>query len=127
MRSAVKCLYVILGFFAAFSVNAAEQDLEKFFEAISLNDTQLVEELLSQGVQVNAADDNGKTALMFAVESGNEHIVKILLRARADVNAVDNNSMTALGEAAFYKHPSIVQALVAGGADIDSTANFRGF
>ena len=49
---------------------------------------------------VNARDENGRTALMLAAVNGNEDCVKILIAAGADVNAKDNTGKTALVMAA---------------------------
>ncbi len=52
--------------------------------------------LAAAGANIDAADENGTTALMRAAETGNEELLRALLKAGAKVNAVDNKGRTAL-------------------------------
>lgn len=56
----------------------------------------MVEYLLSKGVNVDYQDDTGYTALMHSVLGSNVRIVKALIDANASINAQDNRGMTAL-------------------------------
>lgn len=56
----------------------------------------LVQEELDNGVNVDARDERGWTALMHAVNYGNTEVVELLLAANADVNATNNVGYTAL-------------------------------
>ena len=47
---------------------------------------------LKMGADVNKTDDEGKSALMHAVEENRHNCVRILIRAGANVNAARNNS-----------------------------------
>ena len=51
---------------------------------------------------MNAADTQGKTALMYAASKGNTQVVRLLLEAGADVNFANRRGETALLEAACY-------------------------
>ena len=75
-----------------------------------------VERLLKAGADVDAKDNNGRTALMYASASGYEGIVKILIENKADVNAKDNNGMTALMGASKEGHEEIEEILKKAGA-----------
>ncbi|WP_161493781.1 ankyrin repeat domain-containing protein [Nitrosospira lacus] len=81
-----------------------------------LND--VVQFLLEQGANVDARDDDGKTALMKAVTHGRILIMQTLLDAGADINAQEKGGSTALRMAAWddTKAP-IVKILLARGAD----------
>ncbi|KAK6617083.1 hypothetical protein RUM43_014685 [Polyplax serrata] len=60
------------------------------------NDCDRLTELLESGVNPNASDDNGRTALHLASASGYSNIVKILLSFNADCNVVDKLGNTPL-------------------------------
>ena len=63
--------------------------------AAMVGDTAQVQRFLKEGADVNAKDDQGKTALILAVERGHLEVVKLLLENHADVN------VTASGETAL--------------------------
>jgi len=78
------------------------------------------------GADVNARDDDGKTALMFASGRGNVEVVQALLAAGADVNTQNQMRMTALMVAAGGGHMRIVRDLLEADADVllrDVTGN----
>ncbi len=52
-------------------------------EAVSMGDTEKVQTLLAQGADVNAKDNDGATALMWAKKKGQKEIVRILKEAGA--------------------------------------------
>ena len=54
-----------------------------FFGAVREGDVDGVREELSKGANPNAVDDHGKTALVYAVVSGNRELVQLLLGAGA--------------------------------------------
>jgi uncharacterized protein len=79
-------------------------------------DLAAVNDLLSIGGRLNAKDDVGRTALMFAVVNFHPKIVKALLRAGAHVNARAHDGSTALMLAAMNGDAEIVQVLLNHGA-----------
>ncbi len=92
---------------------AAGQDL---VAAARSGDTAAVESLLASGVEVNAKDREGSTALMFAAVRGDARMVAKLLAAGADPNLKDANGETALILGASHG-VEIVRALLSEGAD----------
>ena len=50
---------------------------------------------LKMGADVNKTDDEGMSALMYAVEENHHNCVQLLIRAGANVNATTENSKTA--------------------------------
>jgi ankyrin repeat protein len=62
-------------------------------------------------VRIDAVDEEGKTALMFAVETGQIHLVKYLLDAGANVDVIDKNGLTALRMAKANYSEDIVELL----------------
>jgi ankyrin repeat protein len=81
---------------------------------------------LPRGEDVNATDETGWTALMFASVCAQPDSVSALLDRGADINRTDNHGDTALiGAAAlrynFQKAAQIVKSLLAHGAMVDLT------
>ncbi len=81
-----------------------------------------IQALIQAGADVNAKDVNGKTPLMFAVESNvSSEVVRLLIAAGADVNAQDEHGLSPLSFAAANNlSPDVIQALVEAGADINA-------
>ena len=82
--------------------------------------TGIVRMLLEQGGDVEAKDDGGWTALIWASRNGYQEIVTMLLDKEADVNAIRNDGYTALTEATSYRHTEIVAMLLDKGADVNA-------
>lgn len=81
------------------------------------NDILALERILSTGVDVNACNEHGTTALMRAAYHGRLHMVKALIARGADPNAVRHDDFTPLTLAAFFGHKDVVRALVQAGAE----------
>ena len=92
---------------------------EILINACKSGDTQRVRLLLKDKVDPNAINNNeeGKTALMLACESGHEDIVHSLLFAGANVNLQDNAGWSALMTASEHNHISIIHKLLNANAD----------
>lgn len=72
------------------------------------------------GRDVDAVDDDGRTALLFVSGLGSEACVRVLAEAGADLNHRDNSGgLTALHMAAGYVKPGVVKLLLELGADAD--------
>ena len=52
--------------------------------------------LIDKGADVNRKDENGRTALMLAVDQGSTANIEMLIAAGADPNVQDNDGQTAL-------------------------------
>ncbi len=68
-------------------------------------------ELIQKGVDINAKDKDGMTALMKTARAGQAEIVKILIDNGADVNAVEKNGYPVLVLAESMPFPSQVEII----------------
>ena len=84
--------------------------------------------LLQEGVDVNAKDEDGITALMWAICKGNIEIIQMLLKKGADVNAKDKNGVSALALSVMgpsrWRQKEIVSILLEKGADMNAIDNY---
>lgn len=77
--------------------------------------------LIEKGVDVNAKNNNGYTALMDATFIGNTEIMKILIKSGADVNAKNNNGATAL---MLAQNKETATILIKAGAHINTKDDY---
>jgi ankyrin repeat protein len=76
---------------------------------------------LKKGADVDARDDEGKTALMEAAWRNHPELCVILVEKGADVNASDNNGNTPLMYAARDGNTKACLLLIEHGADMNAT------
>jgi ankyrin repeat protein len=88
--------------------------------AVRTGDEAAVRALLEQGVDVNAAEPDGTTALIWAVRHDRGEIVTVLLAAGADVRAANRYGVAPLAVAAANGSAALVRALLDAGADPDA-------
>jgi ankyrin repeat protein len=75
--------------------------------------------LISEGADVNAKDDRGKTPLFKAIDVVSLEIVTLLIEAGADVKAKNDYDWTPLMSAASKsEYPEMVRVLIEAGADV---------
>lgn len=67
--------------------------------------------LLKQGIDVNAKDEDGETALHAAASNGHHNLLKILLQWGAKTSIKNSRGWTALNEAVAAKHSQCVKIL----------------
>jgi ankyrin repeat protein len=102
-------------------IHSATEDLWRIAEA---GDTRNVESVLAAGVDIDASNSHGMTALMRAASQGRAEMVRLLLKHGADPNRTRNDKFTALVLASFFGHEEIVKILVEHGANIDATTRY---
>lgn len=99
-----------------------QKNLTDLMIDVKLQDKKAVKEKLKKGVDVNAKDFVGNTALIFAVfEHIDLDIIKILLENGADVKTINNdNGNTILHELSYAPDPDIIKMLLKYGADVNA-------
>ena len=85
------------------------------------NATARVRKLLGTGVDVNAAQVDGTTALHWAAYHDDAETVALLLRAGANANAVNRYGVPPLAQASTNGNAAIVKLLLDAGANANAT------
>lgn len=91
---------------------------EDFIEASKRGSIRFAKRYLNNGADVNAADWNKRTALIWAVKSSDAGMVKWLLEQGADINLKDNDGRSALTHAIKESSKEVVDLLMASGSDL---------
>ena len=82
---------------------------------------------IEQGLNVNAVDSDGRTALMLAAFNGHTEGVKLMLEHNARVDDRDATRRTALIYAASGPNHETIRVLLEAGADVDAVDNVEGW
>jgi len=114
--------------------NNNNMNLNPLTRAVLKEDTDEIEELLENDALINEKNKDGKTALMYAIETKNEDIIELLVdkildklewanenydRTEDDIDTSDKNGNTALMYAILEDiHPSIIQSILNCGAEV---------
>jgi ankyrin repeat protein len=86
-------------------------------DAAMRGDVAAVRTLLAKKVNVNAPQNDGSTALHWAVQRGNAELINLLVRAGANVKAATREGVTPLWLASVNGDPQALGALLEAGAD----------
>ena len=95
----IACNAIVGNGTTALSYVAGFEDADNyhFFSKLFLErQVALLKFLLDNGADINAVNNRGKTALMYAIKSKNKDIAEFLLSHSADANIKDNSGNTAL-------------------------------
>jgi cytohesin len=99
--------------------------------AVTKGYTDIVEQLIAKGVDVNAKNRMGGTPLHEAASQSNKDTVALLIANGADVNAKGQFGRTPLHEAGVPVYPhrngndDVVAVLIANGADVNAKGDFN--
>ena len=98
--------------------NATNENGDTFLIAASRQGSlKIVKSLIGYGADVNAKNNDGRTALML---TSNLEIAKLLIDNGADVNAKNNDGGTALTRAVYWDKLEVAKLLIDNGADINA-------
>ena len=97
---------------------------EELWCVADAGEVEKLERILERGVDVNACNEHGMTALMRAANQGHVQMVRALLRHGADPNVMRNDKFTALALAAFFGHTETVRVLIEHGAKSEVVTRF---
>ena len=111
--SARVCLMLSL---IAVAIPAGAGDV-RLVDAVKSGDSQSVRALLAQGVDVNARQGDGATALHWAAHQDDRATADLLIKAGAQVNAANDLGVTPLWVAGTNGSAAMVATLVKAGAD----------
>lgn len=85
--------------------------------AIKSGNIQDIHDLLARGVDVDARDRYGQTALMLVAHAGHREAVELLIAHRASLNITAKYGLSALMPAIVAGHADVAHLLVDTGAD----------
>ncbi len=110
-----------LTLFATFAAASAQFDelerrgvtygVDAFMLAAGTGDMETIRLFLDAGMDVNARNELGRTALYMAALGGHEAAVRLLAASGADVNAEERNGHNALDAAKAHGFPALAELL----------------
>ena len=77
--------------------------------------------LLKRGANMDKADHDGRTALIYACRNGQRDVAALLLERGADVNMAGSDGQTALVYACRNGHRDVAELLLERGADVEKS------
>jgi len=107
--------HVLLG--QAQQAQKAPKDLATLVQS---GDTKLALQQIQSGADVNRAQPDGTTPLIWAVNRTDYDVAQALIAKKADVNATNDFGVTPLTEAARLSNARLVKMLLDAGAKVDS-------
>ena len=97
----------------------------KLMIAVELEDLNLINELISNGADVNIKDARQETAVHAAAKySDSAAVLKILQENGADLNAKDRNGETPMDKAIFYNNITAFKYLLKQGIGFNNVNNY---
>jgi len=127
-QSQINKIYLLpLIFLFIFLLTSRERPAQDVHKAVRVNDPQEVQQLLSDGADVNALEIDEKTGfntkstpIIIAARKEYLEVVEVLIANGADVNAASIYGKTALAEAAIKGNNEIINLLLDAGAEVDA-------
>ncbi len=126
-RFGLVAVMLLLGRTALHASPAERVEISPLVQAVKAGDVATARSLLVKpGVDVNATEQDGTSALHWAVQRGHTDLAKALIRARADVNRQSRYGVTPLWLAATNGDDACVEVLLRAGADVRATRGDSG-
>lgn len=99
---------------------------KRLINASYTGDLNMIEELIDEGMDVNAVDENGKTALMWTSQGGFYEAVNYLVLKGANVNLRNGFGRTILTIAAWSGNLDVLELLINEGTDLNVQCATKG-
>ena len=106
---------------ATATLGLAPADDERLIQAVRNQDGDLARQLVAEGVDVNATQGDGATALHWAAHREDVPTARLLLEAGAQVNVTNDLGSTPLQVACENRYGPMVELLLGAGADPNAT------
>ncbi|SDN75878.1 hypothetical protein SAMN05518871_107146 [Psychrobacillus sp. OK028] len=121
----VGIIFVLQG---CITMNGGEDETmnKQLFEAVEAKDLDAVRGLLKESVDINAQDEQGRTAIMIATYANDADMVKLLVDAGANVDIQDDMLNNPFLYAGAEGYMDILKLLIAAGADPTITNRYGG-
>src|SRR5207237_3621684 len=113
--------WLIASLVSVASLGDANDDL-RLVDAVQKKDHQAVQALLKRGVDVNAPQGDGATALAWAAHWDDLDTAELLIRAGANVSLANDHGVTPLMLACTNASMAMVEKLLKAGADPNAVA-----
>jgi len=105
----ITLVLVLLSIYAFADIN------DDLYETVGNGDVEKWQRLITHGADVNFKDDDGWTALMYAV-FGRTEVAELLIQVGADVNAKYRYCKTDIERASYWGYKEVVQLFLDAGA-----------
>lgn len=99
---------------------------QQLINATEQNDKESILSLIEKGADINATNEQGRTAVMIATRNNEPDIVKMLIEQGADIDVRDHNKDNVLLYAGASGYLEIVKLAVEAGADTTITNRYGG-
>lgn len=110
----------------AMNIGEDETMNEQLFKVVEGKEVDRVRDLLDKGVDINAQDTQGRTAIMIATYANDVEMVKVLIAEGADVDIQDNMLNNPFLYAGAEGYMEILKLMIAAGADPTITNRYGG-
>jgi len=98
----------------------------RLLAAAAQNQSEIVQQLIAAGVNIETRDAQGRTALLLATHHNAVEAARILIESGSDVNAMDNISDSPYLYAGAEGHLEILRMTLEHGADLASVNRYGG-